>query len=146
LRKPIAQRAQTGEQRLAREEAVNRTFRYKDYRVGGPDRSKLMTLAASEFMRRFLIHVLPTGFHRIRHYGLFANAARAANLAKARALLEATSSAPLPVDSNDNDDTAQADGLPCPCCGGRMFLIEIFGRGASPRTMRAPRVIGIDSS
>ena len=120
------------------------TFRYKDYRVDGPDRRKLMTLAASEFMRRFLIHVLPPSFHRIRHYGLFANAARAANLAKARALLE-QASPPAPTDVA-NDDTAAADAFPCPCCGGRMRLIEVFERGAYPRLALSPIVVGIDSS
>jgi len=120
------------------------TFRYKDYRTDGPDRRKLMTLAASEFMRRFLIHVLPPGFHRIRHYGLFANAARAANLAKARALLE-QASPPAPTDVA-NDDTAAADAFPCPCCGGRMRLIEVFERGAYPRLALSPIVVGIDSS
>jgi hypothetical protein len=120
------------------------TFRWKDYRQDGQARQKLMTLAPGEFMRRFLIHVLPTGFHRIRHYGLFANAARAANLAKVRVLLEATA-APLPADAA-NEDTAVADAFPCPCCGGRMRLIEIFERGSYPQLALTPIVIGIDSS
>ena len=63
------------------------TFRWKDYRAKGRDRHKVMTLASDEFIRRFLIHVLPSGFHRIRHYGLFANGGRAENLARARQLL-----------------------------------------------------------
>jgi len=121
------------------------TFRYKDYRAGGPDRRKLMTLAASEFMRRFLIHVLPTGFHRIRHYGLFANTARAANLAKARALLQATPPPPA-LGGADEEETAAKDAFPCPCCGGRMLLIEVFERGASPRTRPTPPIIRVDSS
>jgi len=116
------------------------TFRYKDYRSDGPDRRKLMTLAAAEFLRRFLIHVLPAGFHRIRHYGLFANAARAANLAKARTLLKPTAP-PSPA-----EDTAVADDFPCPCCGGRMRLVEVFERGAYPRLALTPIVMGIDSS
>jgi hypothetical protein len=120
------------------------TFRWKDYRQDGQARQKLMTLAPGEFMRRFLIHVLPTGFHRIRHYGLFANTARTANLAKARALLEATA-ALLPADAAD-EDTAVADAFPCPCCGGRMRLIEIFERGSYPRWALTPIVMGIDSS
>jgi hypothetical protein len=120
------------------------TFRYKDYRVGGPDRRKLMTLAASEFMRRFLIHILPSGFHRIRHYGLFANAARAANLARARALLEPIS-APLPVDAA-NDNIAATDACPGPCCGGRMRLIEVFERGCYPRMALTPIVFRVDTS
>lgn len=120
------------------------TFRYKDYRINGPERRKLMTLCAAEFIRRFLIHVLPSGFHRIRHYGLFANTARAANLAKIRAILRATS-APLPADA-PNEDTAAADAFPCPSCGGRMRLIEIFERGSHPRLALTPIVMGIDSS
>ena len=63
------------------------TFKYKDYRIEGPGRYKTMTLATDEFIRRFLIHVLPKGFHRIRHYGLLANGDRAANIARARELL-----------------------------------------------------------
>ena len=63
------------------------TFRWKDYRANGRDRAKVMTLAIDEFIRRFLIHVLPGGFHRIRHYGLFANGGRADNIAQARRLL-----------------------------------------------------------
>ena len=118
------------------------TFRWKDYRADGHARQKLMTLAASEFIRRFLIHVLPTGFHRIRHYGLFANPARAANLAKARALL-----APPPPPAADAEPKAPAKPpITCPCCGGRMILVEIFQRGSSPRTAPARPVIGIDSS
>ena len=63
------------------------TFKWKDYRIEGRDRYKRMTLATDEFIRRFLIHVLPNGFHRIRHYGLFAKGARADNIARARELL-----------------------------------------------------------
>ena len=63
------------------------TFKYKDYRIEGPERYKTMTLATGEFIRRFLMHVLPKGFHRIRHYGLFANGNRAENIARARELL-----------------------------------------------------------
>jgi Putative transposase len=63
------------------------TFKYKDYRIEGPARYKTMTLATDEFIRRFLIHLLPKGFHRIRHYGLLASGSRAANIARARELL-----------------------------------------------------------
>src|SRR5262249_34617844 len=62
-------------------------FRWKDYRLDGPDRWKTMTLHPHEFIRRFLMHVLPKGFHRIRHYGLFANGNRAENIDRARELL-----------------------------------------------------------
>ncbi len=104
------------------------TFRYKDYRRDGADRQQVMTLAADEFIRRFLLHVLPRGFHRIRHYGLLAGAARKASLALARALLAV---APPP-----NDDTSEEPldtRPPCPCCGGRMIVIETFARWRQPR-------------
>jgi hypothetical protein len=105
------------------------SFKWKDYRIEGRDRYKLMTLATSEFIRRFLIHVLPTGFHRIRHYGLFANGARAENIGLMRHLLNA--SAPQNQVGNDDEPPTLS---PCPCCGGRMIIIETFARGCSPRT------------
>jgi hypothetical protein len=107
------------------------TFKWKDYRAKG--RQKLMTLAAGEFIHRFLIHVLPSGFHRIRHYGLLASGARARNVARARQLL---------AHAQPCDDIAAADApnpepkpfsRACPCCGGRMLIIEVFERGCSPR-------------
>ena len=109
------------------------SFRWKDYRIDGPDRYKVMRLQAAEFIRRFLIHVLPAGFHRIRHYGLFASSSRADNIARVRELLRA------PAQQNDADDAADADephtlSHPCPCCGGRMIVIETFEPGRSPRT------------
>lgn len=117
------------------------SFKWKDYRREGQDRYGLMTLDADEFIRRFLLHVLPDGFHRIRHYGLFANGARADNIAKARALLAVTPPAPEP------EAVAAPDPAPCPCCGGRMILIEVFERGASPRPWRcSPIIEAIDSS
>jgi hypothetical protein len=119
------------------------TFRWKDYRQDGPARRKLMTLAPGEFIRRFLLHVLPGGFHRIRHYGLFANPARAANLAKARALLHA---APAPADTRADPEVAPKTASACPCCGGRMLLVEIFERRAAPRGAPSWPVFGIDSS
>jgi hypothetical protein len=103
------------------------TFRYKDYRRSGDERYRAMTLDPDEFIRRFLLHVLPTGFHRIRHYGLLASAGRAANIARARVLL----AAPQPEIGRSNDaDTAAPPGWrpPCPCCGGRMIIIETFER------------------
>jgi hypothetical protein len=101
------------------------SFRWKDYRENGRRRSKVMRLAAGEFMRRFLLHVLPDGFHRIRHYGLFASGHRAEKLARCRKLLEV---APT-VNEEQGDDPP-----PCPCCGGRMKIIETFERGRMPRT------------
>ncbi|MET3594408.1 hypothetical protein ABID26_003816 [Mesorhizobium shonense] len=104
------------------------TFRYKDYRRPDADRQRVMTLATNEFIRRFLLHVLPRGFHRIRHYGLLAGGSRKDCLALARQLLAA---AP-PV---TNDPPAEPDDFrpPCPCCGGRMIVIEVFERCRQPR-------------
>ena len=124
-------------------------FRWKDYRIDGPDRWKTMTLSPHEFIRRFLMHVLPKGFHLIRHYGLFANGERAANLARARELLGA---APRLVEPEQQKAAAPDEPrvLPCPCprCGGRMIVIEIFARGCEPtyRPTSAPTIIRIDTS
>ena len=116
--------------RLIAFDGANVTFRWKDYRTKGRERYKTMTLAAPEFIRRFLIHVLPDGFHRIRHYGLFANGGRVRNIARIRELLA------MPV--TDHDQTPDASEpvppeRPCPCCGGRMIVIETFERGHQPR-------------
>jgi hypothetical protein len=122
------------------------TFRWKDYRIKGHERFKVMTLAVDEFIRRFLLHVLPRGFHRIRHYGLFANGGRAKNIAQARHLLNEPTP---PRETNDadgtNDGEPQAISRPCPCCGGRLVIIETFERGAAPR-YRPTTSIKIDSS
>ena len=122
------------------------TFKWKDYRVDGSDRYKTMTLGVGEFIRRFLMHVLPRRFHRIRHYGLFANGNRAANIARARELLAMPAPAPEP-DAASVDDPA-LHSQRCPCCGGRMVIIETFDRGSTPRYRPATAVlaIGIDSS
>jgi hypothetical protein len=117
--------------RLVACDAGNVRFRYKDYRAKGRARHKTMTLAAHEFIRRFLIHVLPSGFHRIRHYGLFANGGRVRNIARARELLGADAPEIEPV--KDEDDDAAVFPRPCPCCGGRMIIVETFERGAQPR-------------
>jgi hypothetical protein len=110
------------------------TFKWKDYRAQGDARYKLMTLDADEFIRRFLIHVLPDGFHRIRHYGLFANGGRAENIARARQLLNAPAPQNAPSDADSTGEgEPQALSHPCPCCGGRMIIIEIFQRGCAPR-------------
>jgi len=122
------------------------TFKWKDYRAEGRDRQKIMTLAADEFIRRFLIHVLPSGFHRIRHYGLFASGSRAENLARARKLLGAAQSEAEAADAtNSADNEPSALSPACPCCGGRMIVIETFQRGASPRS-RPTTAIRIDTS
>jgi hypothetical protein len=101
------------------------TFRWKDYRVATDNRYKTMSLQTPEFIRRFLIHVLPHGFHRIRHYGLFANGQRTENLAKARACLNAQA----PSDTHDDepcDDAPSPLWLTCRACGQTMRIIEIF--------------------
>ena len=104
------------------------TFRCKDYRRDGAERHRIMTLIADEFIRRFLLHVLPRGFHRIRHYGLLASAARKKNLALARTLLEVPSEPDVPTPETSLDTCP-----PCPCCGGRMIIIETFERWGQPR-------------
>ena len=125
------------------------TFKWKDYRLEGPERYKVMTLATHEFIRRFLIHVLPDGFHRIRYYGLLASGKRADNIARARELLALPL---LPIDAikaaTTKPDEPQAPEHPCPCCGGRMIIIEIFARGCSPRYQPTAPVaaIRIDTS
>ena len=109
-------------------------FRYKDYRRSGPDRQQVMTLGADEFIRRFLLHVLPKGFHRIRHYGLLTGANRKASLERARHLLNV---APPPDDEAIEEP---ADFRPpCPCCGGRMVIIETFTRWRQPRAPPSAR-------
>ena len=121
-------------------------FRWKDYRCNGRHKCKVMELVPGEFMRRFLLHVLPDGFHRIRHYGLFANGHRAEKLALCRRLLDA----PTKVTRADCDDDPGEPGSnaneapPCPCCGGRMKIIETFERGSLPRSIRS--VPGFDTS
>ena len=123
------------------------SFRWKDYRVEGPGRWKTMTLSANEFIRRFLIHVLPKGFHRIRHYGLFANGNRTEAIARARELLGVAPPTPEPVASPSSDEPRVLP-TPCPCCGGRMHVIEVFARGCEPRHRPTPMraVIKIDTS
>ena len=108
------------------------TFRWKDYRAKGRTRYKAMTLEPGEFMRRFLLHVLPSGFHRIRHYGLLANCCRSANLALARQLLQ------VPAQELQQDEDALEQGRPtfvCPHCGHAMIVVQIFRRG---KPIRAP--------
>ena len=113
--------------RLQRFDETGVTFRYKDYRRAGADRQQVMTLNPDEFLRRFLLHVLPKGFHRIRHYGLLAGATRKAHIERARELLGV---APPPPDVPDEPEDARP---PCPCCGGHMVVIETFERWRQPR-------------
>ena len=131
--------------RLISLDASGVTFKYKDYRIEGPDRYKTMTLAPAEFIRRFLMHVLPKGFHRIRHYGLLANGGvtRAEKLARARQLIAAAAYAgpePQPHSAGGCDGAAEPDKIahPCPLCGLRMVIIETFqapGILPQPHTM-----------
>ena len=120
--------------RLIRFDDQGVTFKWKDYRAKDGDVHKTMALPIPEFIRRFLIHVLPSGFHRIRHYGLFANGGRAKNLARARQLL----AMPTPDSELGDGQTADPDGPPisalaCSCCGGPMIIIETFEPGHPPR-------------
>jgi hypothetical protein len=112
-------------------------FQWKDYRVKSGDRRSVMRLSTSEFIRRFLIHVLPDRFHRIRHYGLLASAQRKANTAKARTLLGAQTA------KQDDPPVAEVTPLtlrePCPDCGGQMRIIETFRRGQKPQSRAPPR-------
>jgi hypothetical protein len=108
-----------------------------------------MTLATAEFIRRFLIHVLPHGFHRIRHYGLLASGTRADNIARARRLLDVQAAQPEAADAKCAEaNEPKPLSHPCPCCGGRMITIERFQRGCSPRyrPTTSTAVIRIDTS
>ena len=103
------------------------SFRWKDYRETGRHKNKVMKLAANEFMRRFLLHVLPDGFHRIRHYGLFANGHRADKIALCRALLDVRPRANESDEHHHEEEPASPfEPPPCPCCGGRMKIIGTF--------------------
>jgi hypothetical protein len=113
--------------RLVRFDETGVTFRYKDYRKGGADRQQVMTLAADAFIQRFLLHTLPRGFHRIRHYGLLASGNRQANLERIRQLLEVAPPA-------DDSPVEPADVRPpCPYCAGQMVIIATFERRYLPR-------------
>jgi len=125
------------------------TFKWKDYRIEGPKRYKIMTLATNEFIRRFLMHVLPAGFHRIRYYGLLASGKRAENVARARELLTPPI---IPVDAIKAPGASAAEpqtaNHSCPCCGGRMIIIERFEPGATPHHQPSPpkATVRIDTS
>jgi hypothetical protein len=118
--------------RLVARDDYGVTFKCKDYRLKGSARYKTMTLPNHEFIRRFLMHVLPKGFHRIRHYGLLANGNRAANVTRLRQLL-----ATPPPEADDDQTTDKANTYPCPSCGGRMVIIETFEPGQKPRQQRS---------
>jgi hypothetical protein len=132
--------------RLISADQTGVTFKWKDYRIEGPGRYTTMTLPTHEFIRRFLIHVLPKGLHRIRHYGLFANGKnRAVNITRARQLLAVPQTAAQHnIDPAAETDQPRALPKPCPCCGGRLIIIETFARGCQPK--HAPQAIRIDTS
>jgi Putative transposase len=118
------------------------TFKVKNYRIEGPGRYTTMTLDVGEFIRRFLIHVLPKGFHRIRHYGLFASANRTETIARARELVGLA--APVAEEKVEIDPAAaQVLAQPCPCCGGHMFVIATFEAGCQPRHRPTAPLIAI---
>jgi hypothetical protein len=125
------------------------TFKWKDYRIEGPERYRVMTLDTHEFIRRFLMHVLPQGFHRIRYYGWLTSQTRAKNIAHIRDLL----AVPLiPIDAikaaKPKPEEPKAPEHPCPCCGSRMLIIETFLRGQQPKhrpTQASPKIT-IDTS
>jgi hypothetical protein len=119
--------------RLVALDADHVTFRYKDYRRNGQERYRTMTLVPGEFIRRFLLHVLPKGFHRIRHYGLFASATRKADIAHAGELLAAPEPETVRAKTTSAAAAPNDHRPPCPCCGGRMIIVETFERGGGPR-------------
>jgi len=123
--------------RLISADANTVAFKWKDYRIKSDDRQGVMRLSTAEFIRRFLIHVLPDRFHRIRHYGLLASSKRKTNIAKVRTLLGAQ------APQQDDPPVAEVIPLtlrePCPDCGGQMRIIETFRRGQKPQTRAPPR-------
>ena len=124
------------------------TFKWKDYRAKERVRHKTMTLSCEEFIRRFLLHVLPSGFHRIRHYGLIANTTRKDNLTRARELLmskvtdESTDAVTNDVDTADSGNDDASATYVCPECGAPMLVIDIFLGGQLPRAPPAVSVGG----
>jgi hypothetical protein len=139
--------------RLIAADETGVTFKYKDYRIEGPDRYKTMTLAVPEFIRRFMLHVLPKGFHRIRHYGLFARGpTKAATIERARELIAAAATVEPDKTQHGSDpgapSCADKPAHPCPCCGTRMVIIETFEAGCMPRHRPTPSAtaIRIDTS
>ncbi|TJZ78139.1 IS91 family transposase [Paracoccus hibiscisoli] len=125
--------------RLISADAETVAFRWKDYRIKSGDRQKIMRLATPEFIRRFLIHVLPDGFHRIRHYGVLANSVRKANITKIRSLLRVQKPEQPPAPEPQAEIAPLTLREPCPCCGSPMRIVEIFRRGQKPSSRAPPR-------
>jgi hypothetical protein len=131
------------------------TFKWKDYRLEGRERYGVMTLDTHEFIRRFLMHVLPQGFHRIRYYGLLTSPTRANNIARIHELLavplipiDAIKAANTKASTSAQPEEPKAPEHACPCCGSRMLIIETFLRGQQPKhhPIPLPRAIRIDTS
>jgi len=122
--------------RLMSADADAVAFKWKDYRIKSGDRMKVMQLSTSEFIRRFLIHVLPSGFHRIRHTGFLANGIRRNRIEMIRRLLDVNPDADLKTGDDQCTDTDKQDQA-CPKCGGVMIVVETFKRGQTPKS-RAP--------
>jgi len=135
--------------RLVSADETGVTFKYKDYRVEGPGRYKTMTVAPGEFIRRFMLHVLPKGFHRIRHYGLLASSrTKAATIERARELIKLATPAKSVLKQSESEAAAgsavrEKPEHPCPCCGGRMVIIEMFDAGCTPRNRPTVPTIAI---
>jgi Putative transposase len=135
--------------RLIKADERGVTFRYKDYRVEGPGRYKTMTVAPGEFIRRFMLHVLPKGFHRIRHYGLLASSrTKADTIERARELIKLATPPQPPRSTKPHEAPASTEATdkpihPCPCCGGRMIIIETFEAGCAPRHRPTASAIAI---
>ena len=123
------------------------TFKWKDYRIKGRDRLRTMTLTPLSSSAALSWHVLPSGFHRLRHYGLFAGTVRARNIERARQLLAAPERAPAEADreTEDRDTEGPSPARRCPCCGGRMIIVETF-QGPRPARSPSPTRIRIDTS
>ena len=133
--------------RLIAADATGVTFRHKDYRIEGPGRYRTMTLKPGEFIRRFLIHVLPKGFHRIRHCGLLASGTKTETIARELIATATPAQAEQKQQAADSAATTDKPAHPCPCCGGRMSIIETFKRGSTPQYQPpAPTAIRIDTS
>jgi hypothetical protein len=113
-------------------------FRWKDYRTADPAtgavKIRTMALSPDEFIRRFLLHVLPTGFHRIRHYGLLAKGLHAPDVGRLRTLIASQSGEPIAA-ADAEPEPAEPESQTCPSCGGRLRIVEIFRRGYAPRTV-----------
>ncbi len=142
----IPPRVAISNSRLIRLDEAGVTFKWNDYRIKGRDRLKSMTLDAAEFIRRFLLHGLPSGFHRIRHCGLFAGTVRTHNIERARQLLAASTAPPERERAEaDNETETPPTARRCPCCGGRMIIVETF-EDTRPAQSPSPSRIRIDTS